>query len=142
MPSINYARYSAVTKPVSLAAKIAGYQRRKMFRAFLAVGVAASDTILDVGATSDCTYDHSNYLEACDPYKSKITALGIDQGAAFLRRTHPGTRYVKDDGRSLPFADNSFDYVHSSAVLEHVANSFQETALLPRRGTLHKRACF
>jgi hypothetical protein len=49
----------------SLPVKVAAYQRRKMFAAFLeAMRVSADDTILDIGATSDQTYTHSNYLEA------------------------------------------------------------------------------
>lgn len=135
------AQYNTAT-PGSLAVRIAGYQRHKMFRAFLLVGVTASDTILDVGATSDRSYEHSNYLEAWYPYKSKITALGIDEGAAFLREAYPGVRYVKGDGRSLPFTDNSFDYVHSSAVLEHVGNVFQQMAFIAEARRVARKGVF
>ncbi len=128
--------------PGSLAVRIAGYQRHKMFSAFLVAGVAPSDTILDVGATSDTSYEHSNYLEAWYPYKSKITALGIDEGAAFLRQAYPGVRYVKGDGRSLPFADNSFDYVHSSAVLEHVGNVFQQMTFIAEARRVARKGVF
>jgi len=128
--------------PSSLAMRIASYQRHKMFRAFLALGITASDTILDVGVTSDRSYDHSNYLEAWYSYKSKITAVGIDEGAAFLRENYPGIQYVKGDGRSLPFADDSFDYVHSSAVLEHVGNAFQQMAFIAEARRVARRACF
>ena len=126
----------------SAAARIAGYQRGKMYRAFLALGITASDTILDVGVTSDRSYDHSNYLEAWYSHKSNITAVGIDEGAAFLRETYPGVQYVKGDGRSLPFADDSFDYVHSSAVLEHVGNSFQQMAFIAEARRVARRGVF
>ena len=79
-----------VAAPGSLVVRVAGYQRYKMFRAFLAIGITPSDTILDIGVTSDRSYDHSNYLEAWYPYRSKITAVGIDEAAAFLRETYPG----------------------------------------------------
>jgi ubiquinone/menaquinone biosynthesis C-methylase UbiE len=131
-----------IAAPDSLAVRIAGYQRRKMFRAFLAIGITASDTILDVGVTSDRSYDHSNYLEAWYSYKSKITAVGIDEGAAFLRQTYPGVRYVKGDGRSLPFADDSFDYVHSSAVLEHVGNAVQQMAFIAEARRVAQKGVF
>lgn len=131
-----------IAAPGSLAVRIAGHQRRKMFKAFLAIGITASDTILDVGVTSDRSYDHSNYLEAWYSYKSKITAVGIDEGAAFLRETYPGVRYVKGDGRSLPFADDSFDYVHSSAVLEHVGNAVQQMAFIAEARRVARKGVF
>ena len=131
-----------IAAPSSLAVRIAGYQRHKMFRAFLAIGISSSDTILDVGVTSDRSYDHSNYLEAWYAHKSKITTVGIDEGAAFLREAYPGVRYVKGDGRSLPFADDSFDYVHSSAVLEHVGNAFQQRAFIAEARRVARKGVF
>jgi hypothetical protein len=126
----------------SLAVRIASYQRRKMFRAFLATGVTSSDTILDVGVTSDRSYDHSNYLEAWYAHRSQITALGIDEGAAFLRQTYPGVRYIKADGRALPFADESFDYVHSSAVLEHAGNALQQMSFIAEARRVARKGVF
>lgn len=48
-----------------------------------------------------------------------MTAVGVDD-AAFLQSAYPGLQFLRADGRALPFRDGSFDYVHSSAVLEHV----------------------
>jgi hypothetical protein len=131
-----------IAAPSSLAVRIAGYQRDRMFKAFLATGITASDTILDIGVTSDRSYDHSNYLEAWYPHKYKITAIGLDQGAEFLREIYPGIRYIKGDGRSLPFADGSFDYVHSSAVLEHVGNAFQQMAFITEARRVARKGVF
>ncbi len=131
-----------IAAPGSLAVRIAGHQRRKMFDMFLTIGITSSDTILDVGVTSDRSYDHSNYLEAWYPHKSKITAIGIDEGAAFLQQTYPGVRYVKGDARALPFADNSFDYVHSSAVLEHVGNAVQQMAFIAEARRVARKGVF
>src|SRR6185437_2929775 len=106
-----------IAAPDSIAIKIAGFQRRRMYDAFLAASaIEPTDTILDLGVTSDQTYDHSNYFIRWYPYKHRITAAGIDD-AAFLEQQHPGLKFVFGDGRSLPFADRQFDFVHSSAVL-------------------------
>jgi hypothetical protein len=111
-----------IAKPDSIPVKIAAYQRRRMFDAFLATsGIAKEDTLLDVGVTTDESYSHSNYLEAWYPHKDKITACGVED-ASFLETKYPGLRFVEADGRRLPFADREFDFVHSSAVLEHVGS--------------------
>lgn len=101
-----------------------------MFRCFLdSTGVLADQTILDVGVTSDDKLEASNYLESWYPHKDRITACGIDD-ASFLEQKYPGVRYVKADGRSLPFPDGHFDVVHSSAVLEHVGSREQQRAFI------------
>ena len=100
----------------SLPVRIAAHQRRKMFSRFmLDTGVTAEERILDVGVTSDRSYEASNYLEAWYPYKDMVTAVGIDD-ASFLRDQYPGMRFVMADGLQLPFRDQAFDVVHSSAV--------------------------
>ena len=87
--------------PNSLPARIAHYQRRKMFRAFMAFAAARpQDTILDVGVTSDRSYDHSNYFCAWYPHKAAITAVGLDD-ASFLSTLYPGLRFIRADGRDL-----------------------------------------
>jgi ubiquinone/menaquinone biosynthesis C-methylase UbiE len=96
-----------------------------MFAHFLeATAVGPQETILDVGVTTDQSYESSNYLEAWYPHKTKVTALGIDD-AAFLESRYPGVRFVQGDGLKMPFRARAFDVVHSSAVLEHVG-SFEE----------------
>jgi hypothetical protein len=108
--------------PGSLPTRVARHQRRKMFEAFASrFPIGATDTVLDVGVTSDRTHDHSNYLEAWWPHKHQITAVGV-QNAGFLESRYPGLRFVQADGRRLPFKDEAFDFIHSSAVLEHVGN--------------------
>jgi len=119
-----------VAAPDSLPIKIAKHQREKMFAAFFGIlKINENHSILDVGVTSDRTYDHSNYLVAWSPLKARITAVGLDD-AGFLETLYPGTKFVRADGRSLPFADNSFDFVHSSAVLEHVGNAERQAQFL------------
>ena len=131
-----------VARPGSLAIRIAAHQRRKMYAAFCEeVGPQNHETILDVGATSDQSYDHSNYLEAWYPNKSCLTAVGIDD-AGFLQSKYPGVRFVRGNGHDLPFADGAFDSVHSSAVLEHVGGSERQVQFLRELWRVARRSIF
>lgn len=116
--------------PDSIPIKIAAHQRRRMFDLFLSTtGIQQHDTVLDLGVTSDRTYSHSNYFELWYPHKHQITASGMDD-AGFLEEMHPGLKFVLADGRNLPFGDRQFDYVHSSAVLEHVGSRMKQAVFL------------
>jgi hypothetical protein len=128
--------------PESIPVRLAGYQRRRMYDIFLsATGIEPEDTVLDLGVTSDLTYSHSNYLELWYPHKHCITASGVDD-AAFLEQMHPGLKFVLADGRKLPFADLEFDYVHSSAVLEHVGNRTMQAAFLREAWRVARKGLF
>lgn len=141
MSRLPNAQYN-VAAPDSLPVRIAGRQRRVMYDAFAGEAAASpSDSVLDVGVTSDQTYDHSNYLEALYPYKARITAVGIDD-ATFLETLYPGLRFVHADGRNLPFEDNSFDHVHSSAVLEHVGSRAQQVQFLKELWRVTRKTLF
>lgn len=137
--SIN-AQYNVV-KAGSLPDRVAAYMRRKMYREFLAVGVRPEDSILDVGATSDRTQIASNYLEAWYPQKDRITACGLDD-ASFLEDAYPGMRFVRADGRNLPFTSHHFDYVHSSAVLEHAGSYHEQVTFLKELYRVCKKGVF
>jgi ubiquinone/menaquinone biosynthesis C-methylase UbiE len=128
-----------VAEAESLAIRISGHARRRMYARFLEVtAIQPHETLLDVGVTSDQSYESSNYVEAWYPHKAKITAVGVDD-AAFLERLYPGVTYRRADGRNLPFSDNSFDVVHSSAVLEHVGNFANQQRLVEELTRVAKR---
>ncbi len=119
-----------VAAAASLALKVTAMMRRRMYDTFIEVGQPLpSETVLDVGVTSDRSYASSNYLEAWYPDKGKITAAGIDD-AGFLEQAYPGLTFVRADGKNLPFADGSFDVVHSSAVIEHVGSRQEQARFL------------
>ena len=78
-------------------------------------------SILDIGV-SDVVTDAANVLERCYPYPKDIVAAGLGGGEAF-RMAYPGVRYVRITANErLPFADGSFRFAVSNAVLEHVGS--------------------
>lgn len=114
----------------SLAQRTATRVRRQMFGYFMeAIQSGPEDIVLDVGVTSDRTYEASNYFEMLYPYKSRITAAGIDD-ASFLEELYPGVRFAEANILDLPFADGSFDIVHSAAVWEHVGSRANQQRML------------
>jgi ubiquinone/menaquinone biosynthesis C-methylase UbiE len=131
-----------VAAPDSLAIRVATHARRRMFQTFLEVcEVRPDETIMDIGATSDQTYEASNYLEAWYPFKDKVMAVGIDD-ASFLETRYPGMKFTQANGLDLPFADDSFDVVHSSAVLEHVGNVTNQRRFIEEMVRVARRAVF
>jgi hypothetical protein len=128
--------------PNSIPGKIAAYQRRRMFEFFLsATGIQQRDTVLDLGVTNDRSWGHSNFFEHWYPYKDRITASGVED-AKFLEQVYPGLRFVLADGRSLPFADREFDYVHSNAVVEHVGSREKQVAFLREAWRVARKGIF
>ncbi len=131
-----------IANPGSLANKMGRRQRRKMFEHFVSsMKIGVFDSILDIGATADRNFDDSNYLEAWYPHKDRITAVGLDN-AEFLESLYPGIRFVRADGRDLPFESAAFDFVHSSAVLEHVGSRQHQTQFLREAWRVARRGVF
>ena len=131
-----------VAKPGSFPVRIAVKQRRRMFSIFVEkCEVNDNDAVLDVGVTSDQTYESSNYVEAWLSNKNRITAAGIDD-AVFLEKKYPGLTFVKANGLDLPFGDKSFDVVHSSAVLEHVGSFENQVQLIAECARVTRKSFF
>ncbi|HST46125.1 MAG TPA: methyltransferase domain-containing protein [Luteimonas sp.] len=124
-----------------LTDRVSTRMRRRMYARFLAAGVSDDDHILDVGVTSDREQLASNYLEAWHPRKDRITACGIDD-ASFLEALYPGLRFVPGDGKALPFPAASFDWVHSSAVLEHVGGASEQAVFIAELFRVCRRGIF
>lgn len=126
----------------SLSQRTAAQARARMFEMFMEdVRPQQAETVVDVGVTSDQTYDASNYFEFFYPWKEQVTAAGIDD-ARFLEVRYPGMRFVEANILDLPFGDGSFDILHSAAVWEHVGSRTNQARMLAECLRVAKRAVF
>ena len=76
--------------------------------------------ILDIGTTPS-TEDHENLFIKLFPYKFNITCLSnID--CTPIKDKFKGLNFILGDGRASNLEDNSFDIIHSNAVIEHVGS--------------------
>jgi len=77
------------------------------------------ERVLDLGVSALDDLPGENYFVRRYPYPDQLTAVGIDD-LSELQERYPEVTFVRADGRRLPFAEGSFDVVHSNAVIEHV----------------------
>ena len=85
----------------------AGARRRRHERFFAMCGLAEGARVLDVGCGA-------LGLRALEP---ELDITGVDMAA---RPDYPGPFVQADAAAGLPFADDEFDLVYSSSVIEHV----------------------
>jgi SAM-dependent methyltransferase len=113
--------YFSIGHPLrSLATSVAMSARRRMYERFCQlVQPTEETTVIDVGVTPDQNLADSNFFERFYPYPHRLTATSIED-ASFLAKQYPGLKFVKTDGKTLPFEDRSFDVAVSLAVIEHV----------------------
>lgn len=84
-------------------------------------------SVLDIGVSDD---DHisSNLLEKKLGTQFKITGVGLEN-YKHLENIYSQFNFVQANGLQLPFADQSFDFVYSHAVIEHVGHQKQDLFL-------------
>ena len=87
------------------------------------------DSILDVGVTTDRDQFSSNFFEKLYPFPNRITALS-DQDASWLESVYKDLKFVQSDALDMPFENNIFDLVFSSAVIEHVGCRQNQTKFI------------
>ena len=103
--------------------------REEIFQIFVATfRPSPAQTILDIGVSAD---DHhsSNHLEKRYPHTKRICGLSVEH-LPELCAQYPDLALVQGDARALPFADGSFDFVYSHAVIEHLGSRAQQARFL------------
>ena len=116
--------YSSSNHPLNyFFSKIRYNGRKKVYTTFVTMcNPSENDRVIDVGVTPDESLMESNFFEQFYPYKSKITAISVEN-AAFLERKYNGLKFVQiEKNEKLPFQDNEFDILFCNAVIEHVGS--------------------
>lgn len=99
-----------------------------------------NDKLLDVGTTSS-TESHENVLINKYPYKFKITCLS-NQNLQKLKKKLKNIKIIFGDGRNMQFKNNSFDYVISTATIEHVGSNENQLRFLRECVRVAKKKVF
>lgn len=120
----------------SVAAKIGHGQRQRLFWDFMKRCHGVDRSVLDVGVTDENGPD-ANYLLKWYPHKDNLTSAGL-----MVNGPCPGIRYVQIEKDRLPFANQSFDVVHSSAVIEHVGDWRAQWWFLAELWRVSRRALY
>ena len=97
-------------------------------------------TVLDVGTTPSLD-QHENFFIYSYPYKNNITCLSnVDCSA--INQKFKYLKFLIKDAKNSNLKDNSFDIVHSNAVIEHVGNFNEQKKFLKECIRISKKQIF
>ena len=93
--------------------------RKKMYKVINpALNSKSLKSILDIGSTSDTGKSSNAFLHF---FKAEnIVSISDQDITEQTKQKFPNVNFIKGDGLSLTYADSSFDFVFSNAVLEHI----------------------
>lgn len=106
---------TCVAKAVSRRNWLISRVRREIYRRVVLLDGML--LVFDAGVAANCMCGFSDFFEAMNPSDEQINAFP-DQDALRMCETWPGIKFVRGDARKMYFADKSFDFVFSSAVIE------------------------
>ena len=96
--------------------------RRRLFSLFIsAMQPTSTSSVIYFWHKMKIPYPNPTFLKKFT-HKNKIMAASIED-ASFLEGVYPGLQFVRIQPGTLPFADNQFDILFCSAVIEHVGDS-------------------
>ncbi len=129
----------------AVQARVSVRARRRMFELWRArAGELAGASLLDLGATPDVERLDSNCMLPWFREAGLRLSLYSPEDVSHLAVSLPGVGILPPAaGRHIPATDASFDWVSSSAVIEHVGAVDQqrdflaESARVARRGLFH-----
>ncbi len=124
----------------TLATAVSSQSRKRKFRQFLELlHPQLGESILDIGVNTEEYSESDNYLEKHFVSPECITAVGLEDGAAFSKR-YPRVTYQKIIAdQQLPFHVNAFDIAYSNAVIEHVGDHQAQIRFLQEMYRVAKR---
>ena len=116
-------------------------KRLEIYNLFLKkISPKKSDKILDVGTTASLD-DHENLLITRYPYKSRVYCLSNQNLNKFNSR-YKEIKIFKGDGRKMNFKINEFDYVISTATIEHVGSFKNQVKFIEECFRVSKKKLF
>jgi SAM-dependent methyltransferase len=139
-PNANDSIYYDHAGRIGLFRRISLHARLHVFRLFLReMQPGPASSILDLGVSLDVGNMEANVLEQFYPYRNRITAAGIGDGAA-VEAAYPWLRFIQIQPNALlPFADNQFDVGYCNAVVEHVGSRQEQRKFLAELCRVSKR---
>src|SRR5689334_16024060 len=120
---MNDSPYYKDTGKIALASKISVRFRERIFDKFLSsMSPDPTHKVLDIGVTSDESFQESNYFERLYPYNDRIVCVGTEDGR-HLEKKYLGIQFKQIRPHApLPFKDGEFDIAFSNPVIEHVGS--------------------
>ena len=129
----------------SIQSQISIGARRRMFNAWIKyAGPVSTLSILDLGATPDRELADSNCMIPWFQSTGAKVSMYSPENISVLSDVFPGVTVLPSRafGEAVPAENKSYDWVTSSAVLEHTGNTEKQIAFIAESARLAKTGLF